>query len=129
LKVYIKNILTELPHILQRKAKDILTTVHNSCLKEKSVIQFCDYRLPLIKTTQALKQNVNTKVYELLYSLVIIFKLLYLGEEQQCIRCVLQYANSMYKHALLLQKLISKPHTVALRNLYGTYSHVIIKEG
>ena len=121
---HIDNILTELPHHLEKKKEKLQETISASYAGKESK-RGVDHREALIKVTCFASQKaiISGKELSLLRTLIEIQRILYSPDEKRNVQQILRYYNQSWYHAVLLKQIIKQPKKLTRRKLFGVYYH------
>ena len=129
MKGHLLNLLTELPHILDKPAKpacdDLLKHILFS--KRENGFSGSDLRVALIETYKLLfHQNVPPDVKILLSTAVKVSEILYSGDDKPTPKSILQLHNCMWVHHELCKDLFSTRREITYQKLFGAYLHSLL---
>lgn len=122
---HIENVLTELPHHLEDKKRQVFDDCVSTCLDGKDSKRGVDYRAALLKITAYSQQNKSlseTPIF-ILETLSEMQRVLYCEEEKRNPRLILRYYNQSWYHAILLKLFLKHPKKPTTRKLFGVYFH------
>ena len=125
LKEHIKNLWTELPHILFPKEKKIFEDTYNRALGNKATKRGCDYRFSLVEMYCKMKGRCQIQVERLLETLVEISEMCYALANKRHMKYVLRIHNITYLHSAICVDLFPKPKVLTHEKLFGQYFHAI----
>ena len=122
---HIENVLTELPHHLEDKERQIFEDCVSACLDGKDSKCGVDYRAALLKITAYSQQNKSLSETPILIleTLTEMQRILYCEEEKRNPRLILRYYNQSWYHAILLKFFLKHPKKLTTRKLFGAYFH------
>ena len=122
---HIENVLTELPHHLEDKERQVFEDCVSMCLDGKDSKRGVDYRAGLLKITAYSQQNRSLSETPLLIleTLSEMQCILYCEEEKRNPCLILRYYNQSWYHAILLKLFLKHPKKLTTRKLLGVYFH------
>jgi hypothetical protein len=122
---HIENVLTEMPHHLEEKERQVFEDCVSTCLDGKDSKRGVDYRAALLKITTYAQQNksLSETPLSILETLSEMQRILYCEEEKRNPCLILRYCNQSWYHAILLKLLLNHPKKLTKRKLFGAYFH------
>ena len=123
---HIENILTELPHHMRPKDKELFDKCFSICIAERQRRRCCDWRKFLLVMTLYL-DGIDGKVLRLLKTLSEVQRILYLRDDERTALEVLRLHNSCFEHYILMKEIFSgKLIGLTRERLYGKYMHNLL---
>ena len=123
---HIENILTELPHHMRPKDKELFDKSFSICKAEKERRRCCDWRKILLVLTLSLNV-IDGKDLRLLKTLSEVQRILYLRDDQRTDVEVLRLHNSCFEHYILMKEIFTgKLIALTRERLYGKYMHNLL---